>query len=142
MAYDGAYDPDLDWRAARARGFNVLVGPFEIATLTDSVWRFRLQLDDRHVNFGGVCHGGVLFTLLDYAMGVGASEASEDRLCSTISMTTQFVAAAKPGALLHGEARTVRATRDVCFMEAEVWGGERLAASASAIFKYLGAGGG
>ncbi len=139
MAYDGVFRPDLEWRSARARGFNVVVGPFEIATLTDNVWRFRLQMDDRHVNYGGVCHGGVLFTLLDYAMGVGAAEASEDRLASTISMNTHFVAAARPGALLHGEARAVRATRELCFMESEVWGGDRLAAQASAVFKYLNA---
>ncbi len=138
MAYDGRFDPDLDWREARARGFNVVVGPFRVATCGPGAWRFHLDMDERHVNFGGVCHGGVLMTLMDYAMGVGASEASEDRLASTIGMDMQFVAAARPGARLHGETRLVRATRDVCFMEAEVWGDDRLAARASGIFKYLG----
>jgi len=137
MGYDGAFRPDLDWRAARATGFNLLAGPFEIAPLSDGVWRFRLQMDERHVNFGGVCHGGVLFTLLDYAMGIAATAASADRLASTVSMNTHFIASAKPGSFLHGEAVVVRATRDVCFLEAEVWGGDRLAAKASAVFKYL-----
>lgn len=137
MAYDGKFDPDLDWREARARGFNLFVGPFRIAAFGEGVWRFHLEVDERHINFGGVCHGGVLMTLMDFAMGVGASEASEDRLASTIGMDMQFVAAARPGARLHGEARLVRATREVCFMEAEVWGDDRLAARASAIFKYL-----
>ena len=138
MAYDGVCDPDLDWGDPRGKGFNMVVGPFECAPVGNGVWRFRLQMDERHVNWGGVCHGGVLFSLMDYAMGIAASDAGGDRPSSTIGMDVQFVAAAKPGALLHGETRVVRAARDVCFLEAEVWGGDRLAANATAIFKYLG----
>lgn len=137
MAFDGVFDPDLDWRDARARGFNVFVGPFKAATVAEGVERFYMQTDERHRNFGGVTHGGVVMTALDYGMGVVTSLSSDAPKSTTIGMTVQFVAAVPPGALLHGEARVIRTTRDVCFTEAEVWADGRQCATATGIFKYL-----
>lgn len=137
MAFDGKFDPDLPWRDARNLGFNATTGPFFFASLGGGLGRFYLDTDERHRNFGGVCHGGVYMTLLDYAMGLSASEAAEGRRCATISMETQFLSAARLGERVHGESRVVRLTRDICFLEAEAWSADRKVVRSTSIYKYV-----
>lgn len=131
------YDPDLPWRDVRGDGYNAHVGPIRFAALGERRWCASLLLDGRHVNVGGVCHGGVLLGLADVVMGVATFEAGGGHPCATIQMDAHFLAAAKVGQRLLALATQLRKVRELSFMQCEVWAGERQVLRASGTWKYL-----
>jgi len=134
------YDPDHPWRDIRGEGFNAHVGPVRFAALGDGRYAAALELRDIHINIGGVCHGGVLMTVADIAMGAGSFAAGGDHPCATVSFDAHFVAAAKRGQVLVADARQIRRARDLSFMECALWAGGRQVMRASGIWKYLASG--
>jgi acyl-coenzyme A thioesterase 13 len=84
-----------------------------------------IKLEGRHMNPGGVLHGGVLTTLMDEATAhaivtVRGLEVMAEAPLATVDMNVSFLAAARPGDELECEARTLRVGRAVAFAEAEV----------------------
>jgi uncharacterized protein (TIGR00369 family) len=131
-------EPDgLEWRALRPSGFNAYVGPMRFAPAGDGLSYAALDLDERHMNVGGVCHGGVYMTLADVAMGAAAYEAGGRHPCATIELQGHFIAAAKRGQVLLAEARLDRLVGGLAFMHCELSSGGRLCLRASGIWKFL-----
>lgn len=118
------YDPDLPWRDVRGEGFNRQIGPIRFAPLGERRWCASVVLDSRHLNVGGVCHGGVLLSLADVAMGVATFEAGGGHPCATIQMDGHFLASAREGQRLVALATQLRKVRELSFMQCEVWAGE------------------
>jgi acyl-coenzyme A thioesterase 13 len=59
---------------------------------------FGLEIEERHLNAGGMAHGGLLATLVDFALGRAINEAlGEDRGAVTVSLTTDYLRGVKPG---------------------------------------------
>ena len=80
-----------------------------------------IKLEDRHMNPGGVLHGGVLTTLMDEATAHAiATVRGLEAPLATVDMNVSFLAAARPGDELECEARTLRIGSSVAFAEAEV----------------------
>ncbi len=84
-----------------------------------------IKLYDRHMNPGGMLHGGILTTLMDEATGhaivtVRGLEVMAETPHVTVDMNVSFLSTARPGDELECEARTVRIGRAVAFAEAEV----------------------
>jgi uncharacterized protein (TIGR00369 family) len=131
------FDPTLDWRVVDDGGYNTQNGPIRFASPGDGRWVGALELQQKHMNFGGVCHGGVYMSLADVTMGIAAHESAEGARCATIDMDTHFLAAAKLGQVLVAEARLNRAVSDVIFMECDLWAGGRHCMRASGIWKKL-----
>lgn len=104
----------------------------------DGVWRYGMLMDERHTNVRGVIHGGVLFSFLDQFMGKLVWDALEDKLAATISLSTDFLAAAKPGDWIEGEGEVTRQTGSLVFMRARVFTGETTLVTASGIWKVVG----
>jgi uncharacterized protein (TIGR00369 family) len=127
----------LQWRDLRPTGFNAYVGPMRFAAAGDDLWYAALELDARHLNVGGVCHGGVYMTLADVAMGAAAYEAGGRHPCATIDFQAHFLAAAKQGQTLLAAARLRRLVSGVAFMECELTAGGRRCMAASGIWKFL-----
>lgn len=131
-------DPSLPWRETRGHGFNGHIGPLRIARVDETTWQATLVLDDRHINSGGVCHGGVLMSLADVAMGAASHEAAGNQPCATIDFRAHFLAAAKHGQTLIATARQQRMVSGISFMDCEIMSGGRLCLRANGIWKYLG----
>jgi acyl-CoA thioesterase len=83
---------------------------------------FELAIRPDHMNPHGVVHGGVVYTLVDFAMG-GALTSLLDlgERCATLEVKINYVAAAVSGDL-RAEARVVSRSRRVAVMEARVYG--------------------
>lgn len=128
---------ELDWRDLRPTGFNAYVGPMRFAEAGEGLWYAALDLDARHMNVGGVCHGGVYMTLADVAMGAAAYEAGGRHPCATIDFQAHFLAAAKQGQTLLAAARLNRLVSGVAFMQCELTAGGRRCMAASGIWKFL-----
>lgn len=131
------FQGDLDWIDYKAKGFNIHAGPFFIAPFSEGVYRMYMNIEPHHLNQGGVVHGGVSMTMADNAMGMAANLDAGGQPCSTIEFGMKFIAAAKVGGPLYGEARVERRTRDICFLSAELWSHGRKTAMATGVWKYI-----
>jgi len=139
------YDPDLPWRDIRGEGYNAHIGPLSFAELGGNRFCTTVVLDARHINVGGVCHGGMLLSFADVAMGAATFSAGGGHPCATIQLDSHFLAAAKQGQRLLGLATQLRKVRELSFMACEIWAvdaeggtdGNRQVMRAAGTWKYL-----
>lgn len=79
---------------------------------------FRLAPGDRHVNFVGTIHGGVLFSLADAALGVASN--SWGRVSMALTVEIQFLSAPAAGDVLVATAVERSRTRRTAAYAVEV----------------------
>lgn len=94
----------------------------------------ELRLADRHLNIGGIVHGGVLCSMLDTAMARSyiMSVASDELPAVTLEIKVNFLESAKDG-VLTARGRVMARTRRTVYVEGRVDNEEgRLLAKASA----------
>lgn len=120
-------------------GFNKYVGPFYGKAREDGSVHFFTDLREEHLNGTGVVHGGFLMAFADAVLGTAVSLAVEGVPCATMTLNTGFIAAAKPGGRIEGEADVTRRTRSVVFVQGRVYAGDKTLMTASGIWKVLGA---
>jgi len=103
-------------------------------TIGDGRCVWATTIEDVHRNPYGVVHGGVLFTLVDYAMGGALTSALEGgRRCSTLEIKINYVAPATEGEV-RAEAWVVSKGARIAVMEAKVTTGGTLLAVATGTF--------
>jgi acyl-coenzyme A thioesterase PaaI-like protein len=57
-----------------------------------------IRLEAHHLNSSGMAQGGLLATLVDFALGRAIRSSTDDgRRAATVSLTTDFLGAAKEG---------------------------------------------
>lgn len=79
----------LDWEA---HGFTNTIGVEGYRLHEDGSVSAELELDEGHLNMGGITHGGVLTTLLDSVMGGTVVRVlEEDEWCATMQLNTEFI---------------------------------------------------
>lgn len=106
--------------------------------------RVALEVEDHHLNLGGVVHGGALSSLLDFAMGAAVvttldQEAGE--WCATQSLTTDFMRAASEGRLT-AVGRVDRRGASSAYVSGEVRDEEgNVVARATGVWAVRGGGG-
>ena len=106
--------------------FEALVGPIYAATGTEAgIARFGFRAEPRHANPFGVVHGGMLVTVVDTMMGATVFHSLDGQTCATISLTTDFLAGARVGDWIEGEASLTRLTRAVAFVRGTLRVGDR-----------------
>ncbi len=103
--------------------------------------RCTLSVTDHHLNRHNVLHGGIATTMLDSAMGATASlsvDPSGRAPFLTVSLTTQFVAAATEKSKLIATGEIVSGGRSLLFVDGELRDGSgRLIATATGVFKRV-----
>jgi uncharacterized protein (TIGR00369 family) len=133
------FDPAAaGWAPDDDEGFPALVGP---------VWKRRSGETDhyafvaepKHHNRRGVVHGGMLMTFADRAMGRACRHANAHKPQATVQLDVHFIAAVKIGELVEARCRVMRRTRTLMFASAELTVGTRVVATATGVWKTLGA---
>lgn len=108
--------------------FGGLVGPF-YAKRDGSAVSLGVRIEERHLNSRGTCHGGLIATLADIALGYACVAAAEEgsRNFVTIDLAVEYLAAARAGDWLHSEVavlnagtRTASATGFLCVGDTQV----------------------
>lgn len=100
--------------------------------------RTRLQTDERHANAGGAVHGGLLATLCDTAVGHAIrEEADEISGAVTVSLTVDYLAPVKPGALLEARTEVEKLGGRLAFADCSVSADGREVVRARAVFSVL-----
>jgi acyl-CoA thioesterase len=103
--------------------------------MRDGRCRFELTAGPEHTNPYGLVHGGVVFTLVDYAMGGALTSRLEPgERCASLEVNIHYLLSATPGRLL-AEAAVVTRTGRIGVLESRVWGErEQLIALATGAF--------
>ncbi len=87
----------------------------------------EIILDDRHLNFMGRCHGGVVFSFADTAFGLASNMGGNLSLAIDAHIT--FIKGASFGDVLRAHARRVPASRKTAVYQADVCRDEEVIAT-------------
>ena len=90
------------------------------ASMADGRARFDLTIRPDHMNPHGVVHGGVVYSLVDYAMGGALTSRLEPgERCATLEVKINYLAPVSGGELT-AQAEVVSRTRRIGVLEARV----------------------
>lgn len=95
----------------------------------------RLEAADKHLNLGGVVHGGVLASMIDTAMG-RAVRAVTGETTATSQLTVTYLEPARPGPLV-ALARVTKRGSTLTIVEGEISQEDRSLVHALATFALL-----
>lgn len=115
--------------------FARLIGPYFERPGADPVLR-GFQVEERHTNALGIAHGGMVMSFLDSVLAGAVGQVAKGSFV-TLRMTTDFLAPARLGDWVEGQAVVTRSTRSVCYVRGEARVGGRRVASADAVFRLL-----
>ena len=110
---DAAPPPDgQGWQPLKTGSFETLAGPMfrtmqDLAS--DEPLRIGFRVLDAHLNFGGTCHGGMIATFLDMALGLSI-HAGANAGGPTMSMTIDFLSPGLSGDWIESRTRFVHST--------------------------------
>lgn len=98
------------------------------------------DLDDRFLNPAGDVQGGFVAAMLDDTLGPALFASTDGQVFApTISLTTNFIAPAKPGAFT-GKGRVVNRGKTIVFLAGELYDGAgTLVATATATARAMSA---
>ena len=117
----------------RASPFNALVGPLYEREESGSL-SIGLRIGDKHTNSRGICHGGVLATLADLAMGYAMLHRLGKGGFVTAHLAVDYADAARVGDWIQSAVEIQRVGASLAFANCYLLAGERRIVRASAIF--------
>ena len=122
-----------------ASPFNELVGPLH-EKRGEHVVSLGLRVDKKHANSRGICHGGVLATLADLALGYGlmAKMGSARGGFVTAHLDLDYAGSAALGDWIHSQVEVQRVGSRLAFATGYLCVGERRIVRMSGIFALPG----
>jgi acyl-coenzyme A thioesterase 13 len=122
--------------------FNALVGPLYMRRRRGAELSIGLRVEKKHTNSRGICHGGVLATLADLALGYAmhVREAGKSGFV-TAHLAVDYAGAAREGDWIESQVEIQRIGTRLAFANGYLVSGEgRRIVRASAIFARAEAG--
>jgi uncharacterized protein (TIGR00369 family) len=115
--------------------FNDLVGPLYERRRQDEELCIGLQIEKKHSNSRGICHGGVLATLADLSLGYAMHEKTEGKTAYvTAQLSIDYAGAARIGDWIESRVEIQRVGARLAFANCYLIVEERRIVRASAIF--------
>ena len=131
-------DPPAGFKPANfSAGFLELSGPYFLRREADTTI-LGLRVQERHGNYIGVAHGGLLATFADMALSyqVHASETPGLKV-ATNALTTNFIAAVRAGDWLEATCRIDRLGKRLAYTSGEIRRGDEVVMTMTAVFTIL-----
>jgi uncharacterized protein (TIGR00369 family) len=122
----------------RSSPFLELVGPLFERRGGDAL-SLGLRIEEKHANKRGICHGGVLATLADVALGYAMADRTGAKGFVTAQLALDYAGAARLGDWVESAVEVQRAGSRLAFANCYLLVGERRIVRASAIFAVTGA---
>ena len=135
-----AIPPELKaagWKPVPAKDYPAMIGPF-LARRAGEGWEYGFLPEQRHLNIGGVVHGGMLMSFVDDVLGMTVWEAAGRKPVTTVQLNNHFIAPGKLGGLIFGRGEVLRATRSVVFIRGMLMQGDKVLTHADGVWKILG----
>lgn len=89
----------------------------EVVTICSGYAKLRMKVTEKHLNAGGVCHGGAIFTLADLAFAAAVD--SHLKLTLSLNAMITYLKVAKPG-YVYAEAVEVSNHEKIPYVEVSV----------------------
>lgn len=121
----------------RPNPFNEMVGPFYERRRGSEV-SLGLRIENRHCNSRHICHGGLLATLADLALGYSALAVGGQSSFVTVSLTLDFAGSAKAGDWVESEVEVQKTGTRLAFANGYLVANGVRIVRASAIFALSG----
>ena len=122
----------------RLSPFNALVGPLYERRNGDEL-SVGLRIDAKHTNSRGICHGGVLATVADLALGYAMLAKSGGKAeFVTAQLSIDYAGAAKVGDWVESAVEIQRVGSRLAFANCYLVAGGQRIVRASAIFARAG----
>ncbi len=119
------------------KGFMQNIGDLSFKKINDSNFEFSIKVVESFLNTGGIAHGGFIATIADTGMGNAAHIAAGNKRCVTINLDIKFISAGKLNETLVGKVKILKRTKTLVFINSEIFGAEKIVASASGTWKIL-----
>jgi len=117
--------------------FNELAGPFYVKR-DDTTFTIGMLVEPKHQNSRGIVHGGMICTLIDFAMGYAARYVTDPpRSLVTTSLSVDFAANARPGDWIEARTDVMRPGTRVAFVSCFVYLGDLRIARGSGTFQVV-----
>ena len=97
-------------------------GPFFTRVEADGTVVCAFRAGAKHMNGGGVVHGGALMTFADYSLFAIAMNEMQDSYGLTVAFSSEFLAGPKEGALIEARGEVLRAGGSLVFVRGLVTG--------------------
>lgn len=120
----------------RPNPFNAIVGPFYEKRAGGEV-SLGLRIEERHCNSRGICHGGLLATLADLALGyacLAAGKPGGPTSFVTVNLSLDYSGSARVGDWVQSEAEVQKTGARLAFANGYLVAGGVRIVRASAIF--------
>lgn len=100
-----------------------------------------LRIDERHLNTFGKAQGGVLMTMVDFAIGEairdGHAKPRDEIAAATVSLTTDFLGSVSDGAWVTAHTRVERLGGTLAFVDCSLRADSREVVRGRAVFAVL-----
>lgn len=116
--------------------FSDLVGPVLYRPHEGGI-HIGFRAEQRHLNPGGVIHGGMLMMLVDDLMGATVYSQLGNEPKATVSLNNDFLSTAVAGDWIEGVGEITRRTQTLIFVRALLRVGERPVLSAQGVWKFV-----
>jgi acyl-coenzyme A thioesterase PaaI-like protein len=127
----------VGWKPVPAKDYPAMIGPF-FARRAGEGWEYAFLPEQRHLNIGGVVHGGMLMSFMDDVLGMTVWEAAGRKPVTTVQLNHHFIAPGRLGELVVGRGEVLRATRSVVFIRGTLSAGGRTLVHGDGVWKILG----
>lgn len=117
--------------------YETLIGPFYFRSEAGGTTRCVFEPQDHHCNGGGSIHGGCLMSFADFSLFAIAHNTLKGEHAVTLTFSSEFVGAGKPGQLIEAHGEVVRDTRSVTFVRGIVTQAARPLLSFSGTLKKI-----
>ncbi len=125
----------------RPNPFNAMVGPFYEKRHGKEV-SLGLRIEERHTNSRGICHGGLLATLADLALGyacLAAGRPGGPTSFVTVNLSLDYSGSAKVGDWVQSDVEVQKTGARLAFANGYLVANDVRIVRASAIFALSGA---
>jgi acyl-coenzyme A thioesterase 13 len=113
---EGPFEGWLTWGGGMDP-FETLCGPLCMRTEADGRQRAAFMPEQKHLNGGGVLHGGALMTFADFSLFALAHEVLKGQHAVTVTFNSELVGAGVLGAPVYAEGRVIRETKSMLFLQ-------------------------
>ena len=118
-------------------GFMKHNGGLLFKNVSENEYQFKTIIKENHLNSAGITHGGFICAVVDAGAGTAAHRAVENNPCVTISLELKFISPVKLGKELVGTVKIQKKTKTMVFLTCELKTENRIAATASGVWKKL-----
>jgi uncharacterized protein (TIGR00369 family) len=125
--------PDGFHAIPRLSPFNALVGPLYERRRGDAV-SIGVRIEEKHTNSRGICHGGLLATIADLALGYAMLAKTGGKGFVTAHLAIDYAGAARIGDWIESAIEIQRVGSRLAFANGYLVCGESRIVRASAIF--------